>query len=489
VKPAPFGYHAPRDVDAAVDLLARLDDAKILAGGQSLVPLLSMRLAGPANVVDLNGLTELAYVRTDATGVTVGALARHADLAADAAAARAVPLLRLALDHVAHGAIRNRGTVVGSLVHADPAAELPAVLLLLGGSVEARSVRGTREIPVTELYVGPLETSLQPDEMVVSAHFPATGPSVGTAFLEVARRHGDYAVCGVAALVELGVEDGLRQARAAYIGVAGTPTILDLTAAVTDGPADHDWERAGASARELLRPDADIHASADYRRHLVGVLTTRALAAAAADALADRADPPDRSDSVEPGTRRADRGGRPVPARDSTASGRTRSIALRVNGVPYDIEVEARRLLSDALRHDLGLTGTHVGCEHGVCGCCTVLLDGEPVRSCLLLAASVDGHDVTTVEGCAQPDGSLSPVQQAFRECHGLQCGFCTPGFVTTITAFLETNPDPSDAEAIAAIGGNLCRCTGYQNIVRSVRRAAEIRRAVRPVPPVPATP
>jgi carbon-monoxide dehydrogenase small subunit len=155
-------------------------------------------------------------------------------------------------------------------------------------------------------------------------------------------------------------------------------------------------------------------------------------------------------------------------------------VTLTVNGIPRTAQVPARRLLSDFLRHDLGLTGTHVGCEHGVCGACTVLVDGRPVRSCLLFAVSIDGASVTTVEGCCEPDGSLGSVQQAFWDRHGLQCGFCTPGFVTTITAYLEENPDPTEDEAREAIAGNLCRCTGYQNIVASVLRAADLRRGVR---------
>jgi carbon-monoxide dehydrogenase small subunit len=152
-------------------------------------------------------------------------------------------------------------------------------------------------------------------------------------------------------------------------------------------------------------------------------------------------------------------------------------IRLRVNGAAYDVRVPGRRLLSDALRHDLGLTGTHVGCEHGVCGACTVLLDGDPVRACLIFAVSAQGQEITTVEGLARPDGRLGPVQQAFRECHGLQCGFCTPGFLTTITAGLRANASPSEDEAREMIAGNLCRCTGYQNIVSAVTRAAEIAR------------
>jgi len=161
-------------------------------------------------------------------------------------------------------------------------------------------------------------------------------------------------------------------------------------------------------------------------------------------------------------------------------------VSLIVNGVTRTALVPARRLLSDFLRHDLRLTGTHVGCEHGVCGACTVLLDGVAVRSCLMLAVSADGARITTVEGLTRPDGTLSPVQQAFADCHGLQCGFCTPGFLTTISAALEDNPEPSPEEAREIIGGNLCRCTGYQNIVKAVLRAAELHAAEVPAAELP---
>jgi carbon-monoxide dehydrogenase small subunit len=152
------------------------------------------------------------------------------------------------------------------------------------------------------------------------------------------------------------------------------------------------------------------------------------------------------------------------------------AVRLRVNGVWHEAEVPARRLLSDFLRHDLRLTGTHVGCEHGVCGACTVLVDGRPVRSCLMLAVTASGAEVTTVEGLGTA-ARMHPVQQAFRECHGLQCGFCTPGFLTTVAAYLDENPEPTEEEAREAVSGNLCRCTGYQNIVASVLRAAELTR------------
>lgn len=149
------------------------------------------------------------------------------------------------------------------------------------------------------------------------------------------------------------------------------------------------------------------------------------------------------------------------------------NITVTVNGTRYEQAVEPRLLLSDFLRHDLGLTGTHVGCEHGVCGACTVLFDGEPVRSCLMFAVQADGHELMTVEGLGTPE-NLHPIQDAFREAHGVQCGFCTPGFLMTLVPFLAENPDPTEGEIREVISGNLCRCTGYQHIVDAVKLAAE---------------
>ena len=153
-------------------------------------------------------------------------------------------------------------------------------------------------------------------------------------------------------------------------------------------------------------------------------------------------------------------------------------VQVTINGNHHEAEVEARLLLSDFLRHQLDMTGTHVGCEHGVCGACTVLLDGAPVRACLILAVQVNGRELITVEGLAGDDGELHPLQEAFREAHGLQCGFCTPGILMTLVPFLESNPEPDEETVRHAISGNLCRCTGYQHIVDAVMLAAERRRA-----------
>ena len=156
------------------------------------------------------------------------------------------------------------------------------------------------------------------------------------------------------------------------------------------------------------------------------------------------------------------------------------AVTMTVNGQPRTVVVEARKTLADTLREDCGLTGTHLGCEHGVCGACTVLLDGDAVRSCLVFAVQAEGAEVTTIEGLSPIDGTLSVVQEAFRQCHGLQCGFCTPGFVVSATAFLKDHPDPSEDELREGLSGNLCRCTGYQGILAAVRQAAGTLRGAR---------
>ena len=279
MKPAPFELVRPASLEEALEALAAGPDAKVLAGGQSLVPLLSMRLASPGLLVDINGIGSLAYVRTSDDGVRVGALARHTDVLRDDVAARVQPLLRKALRLVAHPTIRNRGTTVGSIVHADASAEVPAVLALVEGHVTAASVRGHRDIPVSELFVGPMESSLRPDEVAVEAFFPALPAGTGTAVEEVARRHGDYALCGVAAAVRPGAT-----ARVSYFSVCDVPTAVDVSPVLADGPTERAVADAAELALEHLEPSEDIHATADYRRQLVRVLTARALRAAWDDA-------------------------------------------------------------------------------------------------------------------------------------------------------------------------------------------------------------
>lgn len=275
MKPSPFGYSRPESVADALAALASLGrEAKVLAGGQSLLPILSMRLAAPHHLVDINRLADLDYVRVDRAAVRVGALARQARVLSDAGARAAQPLLGQGLRLVAHATIRNRGTTLGSIVHADPSGEMTAVLAVLGGSVRVASAAGERQVPAGEFFLGPLESAVQPGELALEASFPVLPPRSGTAFVEVSRRQGDYAVCGVGAVVDLDGEGAVRSARAAYLSVAATPLVLDLSEAF-DGHLG--FAAAAVLARERVDPEPDIYATADYRRHLAGVLTDRAL--------------------------------------------------------------------------------------------------------------------------------------------------------------------------------------------------------------------
>jgi aerobic carbon-monoxide dehydrogenase medium subunit len=274
VKPPAFRYHRPGTVEEALDVLGGLGaDAKVLAGGQSLVPLMSMRLAAPANLVDVNHLPDLDTVEVDEQVVRVGALVRHSALEHHEGAYGAVPLLRQALRLVAHPTIRNRGTTVGSLVHGDPAAELPAVLLLLDGTVTLRSVDGSREVAARDFFTGPMQTDVRPDELAVAANFRVPPPGSGTSFVEVSRRHGDYAMCGVAAVVARA--DGRPSARVALVGVGDGPVLVDVSEATSGERVDE--EAVAGLVDAAIDPADDIHATADYRRHLAHVLVERAL--------------------------------------------------------------------------------------------------------------------------------------------------------------------------------------------------------------------
>lgn len=294
MKPPAFAYHAVRSAEETVGLLAEVgDEGKILAGGQSLIPVLNMRLVAPAHVIDINRVPGWDTIEVDADTVTIGALVRHAELEAHDAAYAAQPLLRQALRHVAHPAIRNRGTTVGSLAHADPAGEMPAILALCDGSVVAASARGERTIPAADFFLGPLESCLEADEVLVSASFRRFPSGTGSAYAEISRRSGDYALVGVGAAVT--VEDQhVTRARVGLVSVHPLPLTVDVTEVLRGNIGDlgRRMDEAVALVRDSAEPEADIHATAAYRSQLCGVLTKRALleAAAAVGAATGRSD-------------------------------------------------------------------------------------------------------------------------------------------------------------------------------------------------------
>ena len=281
MKPAPFEYAAPRSLDEAVGALASGGgDAKVLAGGQSLVPMLALRLARPTLLVDINRLPGLDGIREASGMLEIGALVRQRAL--ERWAASRSPLFADVLQHVAHPPIRNRGTVVGNVVHADPASELPALLLCLEGVVVARGPRGERMIPADRFYRAPLTTALGPDELATAVRFTLPPAGAGWGFVEVSRRHGDFALVGAVAVVTRGGDGTLDRVRLAFFGAAGTPVRGTAGEQALAGPAPT-AARIGEAARAAaaaLSPDGDIHATATYRRQVAATLAERTLTAA-----------------------------------------------------------------------------------------------------------------------------------------------------------------------------------------------------------------
>jgi len=478
MKPPAFRYERPDTLAEALALLAEHgDEARPLAGGQSLVPMLNLRLAAPAVVVDLNGLPGLDRLEASDSTLAIGALTRQRTLELSPEAA-AIGALADGLPIVGHVATRNRGTVGGSIAHADPAAELPLALLTLGGSVVAEGPGGRREIPAGELFAGFLTTTLQPGELVVEVRFPLPRPGEGSALLEVAQRHGDFPLAAVAVSVLLDADGRIADARIAVGAVADRPLLLSRAAEALVAGASA--EETGRVATSLVDPVGTLHAPADYQRHLVGVLVSRTVTRAL-----DRARATSSGHAFPRNPRKSVPGTKERPEADQS-SGR-----CTVNGRPVSLEgVSPRRLLSDFLRHDLGLRGTHVGCEHGVCGACTIRLDGIAVRSCLLFARQAEGVEIATVEGLAADDElrTLHPLQEAFRRNFALQCGFCTAGILMAAAERLDDTASgqaapPDEDEIRRLLSGHLCRCTGYEPIVTAIAEVAGRGAAVREDP------
>jgi carbon-monoxide dehydrogenase medium subunit len=281
VKPAAFTYIRAGSLDEALAAMAaHADDAKALAGGQSLVPAMNFRIAQPAVLVDLNSLSVLDYVDASADGLRVGAMTRHRTLERSARVREAAPLVAEAMPHVAHVPIRTRGTLGGSLAHADPAAELPAVMLALDATIEARSQKGTRTIAATEFFTGLFGTALEADELATAVTLPSRPAGEGWAFEEVARRHGDFALAGVATTVTLSDRGAVSSARIALFSVHERAILAGAAARVLVGeqPTSEAVDAAAdAAATHDADPASDIHASSAYRRHLTRVLVRRAL--------------------------------------------------------------------------------------------------------------------------------------------------------------------------------------------------------------------
>ncbi len=287
MKPAPFEYVRPTSRAGVIAALAEAGaDGKVLAGGQSLIPLLSMRLASPKVLVDINQVAEFANLRITPTHVEVGATVRHEELFRSTQVRQAVPLLAQALAYVAHPVIRNRGTSVGSIAHADPSGELTSVLALLDGVVTLEGRHGMRQVVGSDFFVGPLESAITPGEVATRVSFPVLPRKMGTACVEVARRHGDYALVGVSAAVLLGDELEISRARLSLFSVGPIPFVVDVTEILQGARASEiQWPAAARQVASSVDPESDIHATSEYRRELVEVLTAKCLKMAYENAI------------------------------------------------------------------------------------------------------------------------------------------------------------------------------------------------------------
>jgi len=467
-----FEFRSPDTLDEALTVLAEGgDDIKLLSGGMSLMPMMGLGLVRPRIVLSLNRIEGRRYVKEDRDVLRIGAGTRHYEILRDPLIGRHFSLLSEAAAFIGDTQVRNRGTIGGSMAHSDPAADYSPVLVAAGARVILRSKRGERELAADQFYINLMATALAPDEILTEVIVPKLRAGRG-AYTRFHRVEGNFAIVNAAAIVSD------ARARVALGGVGSTPVALDVTAELAHGVNGEALAAVGRRVHAACT-DApeDLNASPEYRREMAAVYAERALKVAAGRMASQQASEAGRKLAA------------PVPVPRKTAPGTIGGalrtvIALSVNGQPRRVEADNRVVLADLLREVIGLTGTHIGCGTGSCGACTVMLDGRTVKSCSVLAADVDGCAVETIESLASDIHHLHPVQESFVRNHGLQCGYCTPGMVMSALQLLRDNPNPDENAIRHGISGNLCRCTGYQFIVKSIADATRALGAGKPQTP-----
>ena len=446
--------------EACALLAARGPEACVLAGGTDL--LIGWRRPTarlPGLVVDISRAAGLGGIVARDGRLVVGALTTHAQLQGSALVQQAAPLLAAAAGSVGGPQIRNRGTVGGNIMNAAACADTVPPLVALGAILTLQSATGIRELPVADLFLKPYRTRARPDELLTALRFAALPATARSAFLRLGRRNAlAIARLSVAVVIDVGADGRIADAR--IVPGAAFPVWRRVTAAermlLGEKPAGALFAAAGqAVAAEMIR-ESGRRWSTEYKEPVLAVLVRRALEQCAASPCAPP--PPDRTII-------------PPPLASPTPPALECAVTVTINGKPRALTVSARQTLLEVLRDDLGLTGTKCGCEIGECGACTVLLDGLPVNACLVPAPQIAGRTVTTVEGL-KADGRLAPLQESFLDHDAVHCGFCTPGMLLSAKALLDRNPQPTEMEIRTAISGNLCRCTGYQQIVDAIRHA-----------------
>ena len=476
-------YYTATCLDDAVDLLGKYGDrARIIAGGTDLIIEIQHRTRVPQVVVDVTRVGGLDSIRMDEDGmVHLGPMVTHSQAAASPLLQKHALPLAQACWGVGAPALRNRGTIAGNLVTASPANDTITVLWALDARLTLRSVRGSREVPISEFYEGVRRTVMAPDELLSDIAFPALDDRQSGVYLKIGlRRALAIAVTNVTVVVTQGAtsigDDVVTGARIALGSVA--PTIIraqGAEAALVGAPlTDARIGEAAALAAGEAHPIDDVRGSAWYRTEEVGALVRRALEVIRSGdtrgTMCLDLPKPEAMVKLWGKTRRWPRLSGPTIAHHADGD---EPIQTVVNGQNVTVQGANGKSLLRMLRDDLGLIGTKVGCEEGECGACTVWLDGIATLACLTPAPRAHGACIRTVEGLAD-EGELHPVQQAFIDEDAVQCGYCTPGFVMSAAKLLEEFPNPDREQIKTALSGNLCRCTGYYKIISAVEKAVK---------------
>ena len=467
----PTAYIPVTTVAEACSVLAEHGaEASILAGGTDL--LLKFRrpaAKAPKLIVDISRVAELRGIVERDGNIVIGPLVTHAELQGSELLRRYAPLLSSAAATIGAPQIRNRGTIGGNIMNAAACADTVPPLIALGAIVTLQSSDGSREMSLGELFLQPYQTKANPDELLTAIRFPILPATARSAFIKLGRRNAlSIARLSVAAILEMG-DDG-RIAGARIVPGAAFPTWRRVTAAeqmlIGEKPLVELFAAAGRKVTDEMIRETGRRWSTEYKEPVLAVLVRRALEQCA---IAPVSLPALMQSPAKTEEKRSDL---PKSRKKKAKAARECTVTVTINGRAHTLAVSAHRTLLEVLRDELGLTGTKCGCEIGECGACTVLLDGQPVNSCLVLAPQIAGREVMTVEGL-MPDRRLHALQESFMDHDAVQCGFCTPGMLLSAKALLNQNPHPTEAEIRTAISGNLCRCTGYQQIVAAIDQVA----------------
>ncbi len=458
-----FDYFAPGSTEEACALLGQYaPGARILAGGTDLLIELrrsSVRAFTP--IIDICRIEDLCKIKEDGEILSIGPLTTHSEIVRSAKIRKSATLLSRAASTVGSPQIRNLGTIGGNIMNAAACADTVPPLIALGASVKLRSVKQWREVLLQDFFVRPYQTKAGPDELLTEIIVPKLPANARSAFVKLGRRNA-LSIARLSVAAVLGFDSAGRITEARIVPGAALPVWQRILPAeqllVGNKPSDGLFRAAGKKVAEVMIQQTGRRWSTEYKEPVIAVLVRRALdQCISPDTTTDR--------TAMSGDTKPERRPQIFPA---SSANRLSTIRVTINGKIRIVTVPANRTLLRMLREDLGFTGTKCGCEIGECGACTVLLDGEPVNACLVLAPQVHGRKVETVEGLMM-DGQLHPLQESFMDHDAAHCGFCTPGMLMSAKSFIDKHSRADRNEIRSAISGNLCRCTGYIQIVDAI--------------------